>query len=85
MVLELFVLAMGLALGYLLGSEILKDYYLAEVEELKNALRQENETAKALVKEISQNDETQIQMTDEQIQKARSLGWSWVLGLDPQK
>jgi hypothetical protein len=51
MALEWFVLAMGLALGYLVASELAKDWHLARVSELElglNKLRNQHKLKKWL-------------------------------------
>jgi len=40
--LEIFVLGMGIMLGYLVTSEIMSDYYKAEIQELKDALAEKD-------------------------------------------
>ena len=44
----LFVLAMGLALGWMLAHSTVKDWYLVQVEELELALKWEKAKAQAL-------------------------------------
>lgn len=57
---QLFVLAMGLGLGYLVASQVTRDFYLAQVEELEIALLHEHEKTKVLAQALvdCQNEKT---------------------------
>jgi hypothetical protein len=84
MVLELFVLAMGLALGYLVASELAKDWYLAQVSELELELAKAQQLLKEKEKaQVLQS--VKVEMSAENLEKARQLGWGWVLGLEPKQ
>ena len=48
----LFVLAMSLALGWMLAHSTVKDWYLVQVEELESALKWEKAKVQALASDL---------------------------------
>lgn len=98
MALILFVLAMGLALGWMLAHSTVKDWYLAQVEELETALKWEKAKAQALATDLERVNQKHsesakatvkdlrnlpvMEMEPEELEKAKAQGWKWVLGLE---
>lgn len=72
MVVQLFVLAMGLALGFLVASELAKDYHSVEVERLESELAKAQQLLKVKAQESPL---VKVEMSAENLEKARQLGW----------
>jgi hypothetical protein len=90
----LFVLAMGLGLGWMLAHSTVKDYYLAEVEKLEMALKWEKGKVQALASDLERVNQKQSVKAKETVQRlvqdsensqALEKGWAWVLGVEPKK
>jgi hypothetical protein len=90
----LFVLAMGLALGWMLAHSTVKDYYLAEVEKLEMALKWEKGKVQALASDLERVNQKQSVKAKETVQRlvqdsensqALEKGWAWVLGREPKQ
>jgi hypothetical protein len=90
----LFVLAMGLALGWMLAHSTVKDYYLAEVEKLEMVLKWEKGKVQALASDLERVNQKQSVKAKETVQRlvqdsensqALEKGWAWVLGVEPKK
>lgn len=61
----LFVLAMGLALGWMLGHSTVKDWYLVQVEELESALKWEKAKVQALASDLERvNQKASVQVSE---------------------
>ena len=99
MALILFVLVMGLALGWMLAHSTVRDYYLAQAEELETALKWEKAKVQALASDLEKIQEKQSALATEMVQqlvtekvqvsekaKAQMLekGWGWVLGQEQE-
>jgi hypothetical protein len=90
----LFVLAMGLGLGWMLAHSTVKDYYLAEVEKLEMALKWEKGKVQALASDLERVNQKQSVKAKETVQRlvqdsensqALEKGWAWVLGREPKQ
>lgn len=90
----LFVLAMGLALGWMLAHSTVKDYYLAEVEKLEKALKWEMVKVQALESDLARVNQKHSEKAKETVQRlvqesensqALEKGWAWVLGVEPKQ
>jgi hypothetical protein len=90
---SLFVLAMGLAMGWMLASEIQKEYLRAEaqesvkaeVEALRSALVWEQVKVQQLESVLARRSEKaqeseKVQMSEKAKETALKKGWGWVLG-----
>ncbi len=89
MFLFVFVLVMGLALGWMLASEIQKDYLRAEaqesvkaeVEQLRSQLVWEQVKVQQLESVLARRSEMEkAPMSEKAKESALKKGWGWVLG-----
>lgn len=94
----LFVLAMGLALGWMLAHSTVKDYYLVEVEKLEKALKWEMVKVQALESDLARVNQKNSERATETVRRlvqgkakesensqALEKGWAWVLGQEPKQ
>ena len=65
----LFVLAMGLALGWMLAHSTVKDWYLVQVEELELALKWEKAKAQALASDLERVNQKASAKASEMVQE----------------
>ena len=98
-VLLCFVLVMGLAMGWMLASEIQKDYLRAEaqesvkaqVEQLRSQLVweqvkvQQLESALAQRAQLKNQMKEDFQMSEKAKETALSKGWGWVMRQEQEK
>ena len=98
MALILFVLVMGLALGWMLAHSTVKDWYLVQVEELESALKWEKAKVQALESDLERVNLKASEKATEIVQglakekapemsewakaRASAQGWAWVMGLE---